>query len=148
MKKLNLLLVLFILQVSISFSQEKDTAVYVTNTNTEKLIDKYTSKIEASIIALGQNLKQPVEHVYTVLIKQQKVRAWGFLVTNIVMFIIMTVIWVLWYLDYNSRDEWWGIPFFISLVFLALFFSSITMIITGFINPEYGAIKNIILYIK
>ena len=137
-----------VLSVSYSFSQQKDTVQYVTNTDTEKLIDKYSSKIEASIVALAENLKQPAEHIYGVLVKQQVVKAWTLLIAIIFGFIITVAFWVIWMLDKTDKDEWWGLPVFISIAFFVLLACTLPMVFSGMINPEYGAMKEIAQFFK
>ena len=44
---------------------------YVTNSDAEKLFDKYTGKFAVAIEELAESLKVPAEHVYNILIKDQ-----------------------------------------------------------------------------
>ena len=59
----------------VAFSVNAQDSTLVTNTNVEKLVDKYSGKIEAAIVSLAESLQQPAEHVYKVLVKQQIVKA-------------------------------------------------------------------------
>jgi hypothetical protein len=67
-------LILMAFMINISFAQESKSeqtddlvttvataAEYVTDGNAEKLVDKYTAKINAAIVAFAEMLKQPAE---------------------------------------------------------------------------------------
>lgn len=69
-----------------------DSAQYVTNSNAEKLIDKYSEKIESTIVSLAQSLKQPAEHVYKILVKQQIVKSYIKLAHLLVEIMILIVV--------------------------------------------------------
>lgn len=152
MKKFLLLLSL----VSVCFisNAQSDTSRYVTNSNTEKLVDKYIDKVESSITAIAQSLKQPAEHVYKILIKQQSVKSWVRLFTLPILAIF--VLSFFYSLKYSKWDEGpdndaaglciiSGILSIITFIALICFLETI---ITGLINPEYGAIQEILSVFK
>lgn len=143
MKKLLLILLLFI--TFISYGQT-DSTQYVTNSNVEKLVDKYSEKIESAIIALADKLQQPVEHVYKLIIKQQLVKGISSL-TVFVMGLIITIIGIMLLLkDYeDGGTALTMIGGIILLIGIIWFFASG---ITCLFNPEYAAIKEIIKMIK
>src|SRR5574344_549072 len=70
-----------------TFKAESDSG-YVTNTNIEKMIDKYGSKVSAAIVAIAKELKQPVEHVYEILVRQQIVKS----IADLFLFIVTIVL--------------------------------------------------------
>ena len=146
---------------TIGYSQTDSTS-YVTDSNVEKLVDKYSAKIEATIVSLAEQLKQPAEHVYKIMVKQQYIKAFeGILVLLIViLFGYLTI-------KYASNIEDWEYgtvyenkptysigAFYVSsislfIAILVLLVGQYPMdIIQGFINPEYGAIQDIINLIK
>ena len=86
MKKLIFILLLLI--GGLVVSAQSDSSQYVTNSNVEKLIDKYGGKLEATVISIAQTLKQPTEHVYEVLVKQQVVKS--------IQALIIIVAWLLY----------------------------------------------------
>jgi hypothetical protein len=143
MKKIILFLLLC---VSLTAYTQTDSTL-VTNTTAEKLIDKYSAKVEAAIVSLAENLKQPVEHVYKILIKQQIVRAWVWASVNGVIFLLTILLWILWLQD-DDRDEWWGLPTFITFILVGFIATTLPTVFTGFLNPEYGALQDIIQMIK
>ncbi len=49
----------------------KDNVELVTDSNVEKLVDKYSTKVTVAIQGLAKSLQQPAEHVYKILIRQQ-----------------------------------------------------------------------------
>lgn len=115
---------------------------------TERIFDKYSTKFEVGIIALAESLKTPAEHVYKVLIRQQYVVAITWTTILLIILLITITCWIFWFKDKTDKDEWWGVPAFITTTFIVTMFSTINKIITGLINPEYGAIKDIIDFVK
>jgi uncharacterized membrane protein YidH (DUF202 family) len=160
MKKLFFLLSLMI---CITAYPAQDSAKYVTNSNVEKLADKYIDKISTSLAALAQGLKQPAEHVYKVLVRQQVVQSISFLV-----FPILAIICVCLIIKYGAKSKWqefssyknneadaWNKAATITLissillgVFILITCLLFNIIIQGFFNPEYGAIQSIISVFK
>lgn len=145
MKRLIMILLLFTVSFAV-YSQ--DSTKYVTDTNTEKLIDKYSDKIGDAITALAEKLQQPAEHVYKVLVKQQVVWGVGTLV-GVVLGALFLFIGLLGISKWRWDDDY-CIPLnivgvIILLVSLVLFFF---YGLTGLINPEYGALKDIVNMIK
>lgn len=109
-------------------------------------------------MGLAAGLKVGAEHVYQVLVKQQ---------------IVKSIIWLLiaiisgffvgnWFKAYKNKTEEWtdnyedvtfigvvrGLQICLGLVLLVASIINIDVIVTGLINPEYGAIKEIINFVK
>jgi len=126
-------------------------------TQTERLIDKYSGRIYDALEAMAESLKIPVEHVYNILVKQQIVEA--------VIYIIVLVSGIACFFYFliclsrgskASNDSNAEVMFlvkaiifgFFSFVFLFVGFCHLDTIVMGLINPEYGAIKDIMEFIK
>lgn len=160
MKKI-LTVLAIVLFSTIGYSQTDSTS-YVTDSNVEKLVDKYSAKIEATIVSLAEQLKQPAEHIYKIMVKQQYIKAF----TGIIV-LLVTILFGYLTIKYASNIENWEYgtiyknkptyslgAFIISIV--SLFVTILVLlvgqypvdIIQGFINPEYGAIQDIINLIK
>jgi hypothetical protein len=153
----------------------KDSAVAeVRAIDTSSTFKLMYSDFKQGIVALASSLKVGTEHVYFVLVKQQIVYAVVWLVTFIIGFLLV----LNWIKQYKNKDEiWWmsgrenpysnksyptgsnesyptglGIVRFIQiLVCLTMLITSIfnfDVIMTGFINPEYGAIRDVIEMVK
>jgi peptidoglycan biosynthesis protein MviN/MurJ (putative lipid II flippase) len=146
----NIILILGLLFSVSVFSQ--DTTKYVTNTNAEKLVDKYLDQATSAITALAVSLKQPAEHVYEVLVKQQIVK--GVMVLSILVLSLFMII-----LSYAfSRKSDFNKGNFAAVSTIAcgvagciMFLYSMVcmdMLITGLFNPEYSAIKEIVSFFK
>lgn len=143
MKKLVLILLLFI--TFISYGQT-DSTQYVTNSNVEKLVDKYSEKIESAIIALADKLQQPVEHIYKLIIKQQLIKGISSIIVFFIGLIITTIGVILIFKDYDEGGTvLTTIGVFILLTGIIWFCVSG---VTCLFNPEYAAIKEIIRMIK
>ena len=150
MKKLFIIIMLFI-TIGINAQVTTDSTC-ITDTNVEKLIDKYTDKISVAITSLANSLEQPAEYVFKILVDQQIIIAlsglciWIF----VIIFMLGTTI--------GYKKAGWDDAYFYEMLFI---FSCIGFIITtiigivgiestltGFFNPEYGAMQDIINIIK
>ena len=159
MKKL-LFLLMCVTLVTASFAQKvdsvsTDTSQYVTNSDTEKLVDKYSAKIEATIVSLAQTLKTPAEHVYKILVKQQVVYAIEATVVQILLLIVLIILWYLYYqeakknqFDSYKISGWLTTCCVFSCIFVILSVICVSYMVSGFVNPEYGAIKDIAKLIR
>lgn len=151
--------------VSVDLGINKDSILttqvdsgYVTNTNIEKLIDKYGGKVSAAMVAIAKELKQPVEHIYAVLVRQQIVKSIAdlflFLVTIVLSYISIKAMinpkanW-----DWNNNDgNIYSVGGFIlaiiSMIILIVSLCNFNEMVTGFINPEFGAMQDIVGFFK
>lgn len=113
---------------------------------------KVYTDVKTGIAALASSLKVGAEHVYEILVRQQLVKSITWLVEILV--IILLFIFMakpVWKWSTTNADESGGISYapgvilYICLsVSLIVGLCHIENIITGFVNPEYGAIKDII----
>ena len=170
MKKIILFLMLIIL-ATIGFEQTVQAEAIDTSSVTTELAIPDSTKltirevyedVKAGITGLAAALKTPAEHVYTVLCKQQVVKAF----VGIFMFLILILclIFCLRYGSFVVDWDYWIVkenkPSFsamisiifgiLSIIFIIIFFvgGHHLDIIQGFVNPEYGAIKDIVDFIK
>ena len=156
---------LFTAFISISFANTDTTTInsIIKIDSTEQLtMLKVYEDVKAGISGLAASLKAPAEHVYMILIKQQYVKAW---IGVIMVFLTLLFIGLAIKFAYNIADWEEGIAFedkfpssigfftvftILSILFLlsTLFGGYASDMIQGFINPEYGAIKDIIDFVK
>ena len=127
---------------------------------TKLTLGKVYSDVKAGINGLAQSLKVPATHVYTVMIKQQTTRAISDLIFDIVFIALSFILYFagmkMWrLLSVKKTDELESacIMTFIfcvvsTLIAVCSFWSDYSGIVTGFVNPEYGAIKEIISFVK
>lgn len=113
------------------------------------------SDLRDGIVALGQSLKVGAEHVYMVLVKQQVVNS----ITGLIYIILLIPLGIFIYrsgvklTNYCDDDNpapifYWvfiGIGYIV-LVGIAVF--QMNNIVMGFLNPEYGAIKDVINFVQ
>lgn len=161
LKKLYILIALLIGAISIKANavtatldtisvKTKEVATFVDTSSNFKHV---YGDIKAGLVGLAAGLKVGVEHVYTVLIKQQIVYSITWLII-IIALIIFTVIFKKIYI--YAKDNWVDMSHFMFTLFggaglvigYITVLCNLTTIITGFVNPEYGAIKDIINFIK
>lgn len=164
MKKL--LIITTILLCSIySFGRDTTSFLKTTTSTINTLADssklsfsKVYTDVKAGITGLASALKVGAEHVYIVLVRQQIVNAIIWLIVGIIGFIfVLNSIKM-----YKSTEKWLdsddefptGLGIFrltqilFGLLFSLIFVCHIDTIITGFVNPEYSAIREIIGFIK
>lgn len=151
-----LLFVLLFLVVG-KFSRAGDTLTvdgkkYVNVDSTKFNWNTLYGDTKEALKSIGSALKVGSEHVYEVLVKQQIVGAVTWLITFIVLLlgVILDVKLVKWLSDpKKDADSYTGqivIAIVVSaglVVGLLGFFCHISEIVTGFVNPEYGALKDI-----
>jgi hypothetical protein len=121
--------------------------------------DRVYSDVKSAVSGIGSALKVGAEHVYEVLVKQQFVQSITGLFTLIFIWAILSLL--VWKLPKN-RDFYFdeldlphiytfllGIGLIVGSIFSVVYtVGIIPVIITGFINPEYGAIREILETIK
>ncbi len=121
-------------------------------------LNKVYNDVKEGLIGLGSALKVGSEHVYEVLVKQQLVNSINGLLL-IILTIILSILVIKGYIkirlkykdDYDNSDVLIWYCIFLGGGALVMFGSSIYYIpdiITGFVNPEYGAMKDIMTFIK
>lgn len=147
MKRLIILvLVSIVLLMGMSYAQDSTSVTFTTVYN----------DLKVAVQEIGKALGVASEYVYDVLIKQQLVVG----ITNVVIYLFSFIIsWVFISIakkmtnnEENYEDE--AIVFTLTgaltstLCSILFFIFSITTTITAFINPEYGALKEIFEVIK
>lgn len=136
----------------------KDSAVQsVKEIDTSSTFKQMYSDFKQGIVALASSLKVGAEHVYEVLVRQQIVYGVVFLIVLLIGIYLTTN----WLKNYKNKDEEWsdgtdptGIGFFrtiqiiVAVIMMGIGIFHIDTIMTGFINPEYGAIQDVIEMVK
>ena len=148
MKTLKVILTVIIITMACNVQAQQDTTKYVTDSDTEKLIDKYSGKVDAAITSIANKLERPAKHIYGILIKQQKVYAWGSLI-GVMMTILFFVLCLIWGIreEFDEPEPVIACVFSGAALIVAVgIFLSVGL--TGFINPEYGALQDIMNMIK
>jgi hypothetical protein len=163
-----------LLTVLMTYAQSSEKAIADTTvTQIQQIPDsakltllKVYEDTKAGLIGLAGALKTTAEHVYVVLVKQQVVYSISYLLFDIMLFIVSIYFLSCFKNNYKrtqiKTDSWYnddiedhfglvgmlvfGIIFGIILI-VSIAFNG-TDIVTGFINPEYGAIKDIINFIN
>jgi len=116
------------------------------------------SDIKSKIEGLGAGLKIGAEHIYSVFVRQQLVNSIVYCSFAIVSFLTLSS----FFRGAKRKDEPWSdesggptsvgifrvIQMIIGIIMFILVLIFSRDIITGFVNPEYGAIKEIIGFIK
>lgn len=130
----------------LSYSQKTDSLPIP---DTAKLtLSKVYSDVKSGIEGLSKSLKVPAQHVYGIMVKQQVVDSITWLVANLLVLLLTMTALIYWIKDKKTKDEWFGVPLIGILIFFILLFCTLSTIVAGFVNPEYGAIKEIISFVK
>jgi hypothetical protein len=118
---------------------------------------------KGAIDGAADAMKTGAEHVYQVLVQQQLVKSISFSILNAVLLVLALVTWriTISFLKKKRAEEAdlqsyekgeWGymyiLPGAASILFIITIALTIIPIITGFVNPEYGAIQEIRSFIK
>ena len=138
----------------------KDSAVAeVKSIDTSSAFKTMYQDFKTGILAIASSLKLGAEHVYMVLVKQQIVNA----IVYLLLFaggIVLGWIWLKRYKDigenwYNEREDFptflgifRGVQLLLGVVMLLIGIFHVDVITMGFVNPEYGAMKEIIDMVK
>jgi len=161
MKKFIAFMILVFITITMSYALDtkaidstvKTSIATVDTSSTFKMI---YSDIKDGISGIASALKVGAEHVYEVLVKQQRVDAIIYLTIDMFLLLLAIIcIWIGFIFDKRRGDvaEFIatscfvvGVIMFVLLIIVVIINTS--PIITGFINPEYGAIKEIINWVR
>lgn len=156
---------------TLAFSQSKvdsalgklpDEVKSVTNTltsDTAKLtFARVYGDVKAGIVGLASALKVGAEHVYKVIVKQQVVNAITYVVIILVLLILCLRFWSMHKTAVVKHGEYWEdyasavVPLIGSiitgLIAIIMFIRTSNDIVMGLVNPEYGAMKDILEFVK
>lgn len=131
---------------------------------TKLTLGKVYSDVKAGLNGLAQSLKVPASHVYSVMIRQQVAQS----ISDLIFFIAFIILSITLYKigmktmskiddkkDKETDGGYIGITVvsfllcgFTTIVCICSFWHDYSSIVTGFTNPEYGAIKEIISFVK
>jgi len=169
MKK-SILILVAIFTITIAKSASLDSTIK-SAADTSLTFKTVYSDIKSGISALAAGLKVGAEHVYEVLVKQQVANSITYLLMVIILFILVGIGYRLskksyqahmalkgaeshynWSMDSSSN----GVASVVIAIITALLFigavvmfcTNFNLIVTGFVNPEYGAIKEILSFVK
>lgn len=160
MKKLFLLSIL-IFTFAVGSAQDSLAVKSVIPPTVADQVNQVVDNVSNKVVALAEALKVPAEKVFIVMVKQQFVVALSESIVLGVFFIIF-ILSALTLLNKNSHeydcDEFvdFNARGYVTLTFSVIFgiiftlslLTSSDAILTGFFNPEYGAIQNIIEMVK
>lgn len=142
--------------------------------DTSSLAREIYNDLTAGITALAGALKVGATHVYEVLVKQQYVYSIIYLMIYIILLITIFMMYRITKKTYHSHLTLCGykegdsyntpdlgdsakgvlsvvlsiLTIAISVTFIVMFCITIELVITGFVNPEYGAMKDIVNFTK
>lgn len=138
----------------------KQTVVNTANTvDTSRLSKQVYADFKQALTGIASALRVGVEHVYIVLVKQQVVKAIQWTILGLLPLIVFIVFGrSFWrYCQAHDKDSGKGDDFvwFLWFIFVLVCviggcfgIAHIDTIVTGFVNPEYGAMTDIMDFIE
>mgnify|MGYP003612622023 CR=1 FL=1 len=136
---------------------KQSTSTAINAIDTSSTFKQIYSDVKSGITGLASALKVTAEHVYGILVKQQIVNSIVYLLTLIIAILILIFCYKEWNkIEIDLRgDPKETQPFIFTIVsgiigitLLLVFLFNIDTMIMGFINPEYGAIMDIINFVR
>jgi hypothetical protein len=156
MKKI--LILLFVFTTLICKATTIDSVLSTTNTimtelDTSTNLKMITTKTMEAIVYLAQGLKVSVNEVWNILVKQQQVKSFTYLlllISSIFLDFLFIKLIKHFYEKFNQIDFGVGHILIIALCCATVFgysyynVQNLYPMLTGFINPQYGAIQDIV----
>jgi len=158
----NLLSILFLSMVTFTAFADSPTDIVdkvgdvVATVDTASLYNQMYSDVKTALVGLASALNVGAQHVYTILVKQQIVNSIHYTIL-ILLFILLTYKTVnpmyKWANKYSGESDGFSnmlavfYYFVLAVVGIILLFC-VNTVVTGFVNPEYGAIKEIMQMIQ
>ena len=159
MKKILITLTLLLFTTT-AFGQEIEPEIPQIS-ETERIVDKYSSRIKEFVYELAESLKVPVEYVWEVLTKQALVESITFIIILVLGLLLM-----LPFMTFCKKVEDWDnlidkdsnslvgefvfklILGIVGLIGFIIGLFHIDVIVQGIINPEYYALNKIFELLK
>jgi hypothetical protein len=155
MKKI--LILLFVFTTIVCNATTVDSVLTTTNNlvtqlDTSSSLKMVTTKTMEAVKYLAEGLKVSVTEVWDILVKQQKVKSWTYLLIFVSSLFVDYLFfkWIKYIMKVNDADIHIPIIFGTIGFIIVIIFASYTNIqnlypmLTGFLNPEYGAMQDII----
>lgn len=156
MKKL-LLIVLICLISTLNYSNIKiDSLSKIIPDSANITFSKVYSDVKSGLAGLSGALKVGAEHVYQIIVKQQVANSIIWLLIGILpLFVLLAFGKTMWMWASKTSSDSEGFTVFVAFLFFAItilpsifMLFNINEMVTGFYNPEYGAIKEIMEFTK
>jgi hypothetical protein len=132
-----------------------------TTDSTQVTYTQVYNDFKSALGGAADALKTGIEHVYQVMVRQQIIDSITWIIVYVLLGVICFISWkkVNSYVtkeklkknnEYHSygSDDWYLVPVLITIFCVAMFCLSINDVVTGFLNPEYGAMQEIKSFIK
>lgn len=137
---------------AIATQAQQDTVGY---TKISDEINNVVNNLANNVTALAQAMKVPAEKVYGLLVKQQIVNSVVNCFVIVLLIFFVSTGWKMWTKGDNctgiEEDKYYATAVvcgFCAAIALMYSVACLQETITGFINPEYGAIKTIMDFVK
>lgn len=140
--------------VAFAFNAKADESFEIVNSNDVETVNAVFAGIEKTVANLADQLKVPAEKLWTILVRQQTIKS----ISSIALFAtILFVCFSALFWAYKRADKYkygvyddteTAVPAIFSLTVLfsmaIILIKKFNEVLTGLINPEYGALKEIL----
>lgn len=131
------------------------TNTYAAKMDTTHLMPQVTSAqihqdVKTAINTLATELKVTADHVYGVLIRQQMINAIRIIIIDALL-LIFSIIWIIVCVKNTDTDLakiTMAATAISSMITVIVMTGTLPSMLTGFANPEYGAIQDIMKMIR
>lgn len=140
--------------VAFAFSAQASEPIESLSSNDVETVNAVFAGIEKTVSTLAGELKVPAEKLWTILVQQQRIESISLIaVFSVVLIIALFVLfWSYEKANKNGGEVYdyaeTAIPsaFLVAILIAMIIVFSVNFneVITGFVNPEYGALKEIL----
>lgn len=146
-----IMLALVITFATVLASYGEDSTALSAASETERLVDKYSAKVYDTVVTVADQLKEPAEHAYKVLVRKNFIHGVSFV--SLTLILLVVGVWLMLKTDFRRIDEdihfarflVGGIIIAIAVV-LSMF--GLSTAINNIFNPEYAAMIEISKLLK
>ena len=128
------------------------------NTNTLEVIQTFGNKIDNYIQIAAEKGNQTVEHFWPIIVRQQSIEGWTFVIGFSLIILICTIFLVRAIGNFEDKSGNFtargvfgiiaGFILVFSCIFIFISITEETNVIGKILNPEYAALKQVIKMIK
>lgn len=121
--------------------------------STQVTFSQVYTDVKQALNGMADALKVGAEHVYEVIVRQQIVESITYLIVYAVVGAFSYILFRIGRTALDDNNDEVYVPLFVfsgfsALILLAVIAITLDNVITGFVNPEYGAIMEIKSFVK
>ena len=152
-KTLFLITVISLIAITVNATTVDTTSKSTIVTDSTLTFLKVYEDIKSDVIGLANVLKMPAEHVYRVMVKQQVIDALSGTLFIVIMLILLFLS-IRYLKACNNNPDIKDISgpvvllIIVSIITFTVLMVAGSTVLTGFFNPEYGAMRDIVNFVN